>query len=831
MVKHVADFIQDCWYGFRWMRRRSGFVVVTVLTLALGIAASTSVFSVVSAVLLKPLPYPDADRLVLLVGTFRGRTLAGISVPRLSVWREHTNVFQEIAIYRVGNSMSFSNGHEGAQVMTGRVSASFFSLFGASVVQGRVFTNEEDRFHGPRVAVLSYGFWQRKFGASPGIIGQTIVLEGAAYEVVGVLSAAFDPRSSVPFATLVSQPPDVWVPLQPDWSNPSDANNLFVAARLRPDVPLATAQEQTRSAAAALRKILPKESMPDGLEMTVRPLKDVIVEGVRPSLLLLAASVAFVLLIVIVNTTCLLLVRAADRQRELAIRIATGASRGRLVRQLLTESLVLALMGGTLGLVLGVAGIRSLLALQPGDLPRIAPDGSGMVGDWRVLMFAIVASASTGVAVGVLPAIRASRLNVEEQLRAGGERAGAGFHHETARALLVVSEVALASMLLVGTGLLIRSFVEIRRVPPGFDTQRLLTMTTLVTDERYTVTKSTTRLMEDAVRDVGAVPGVEIMGATLTGIPLEGEKTAFKIGIAGQPDRSLMGAWHVISPDYLQTLKTPLIRGRGFTSRDDSHSPPVVVINQALVGRFWPTGEPLGDSLILGEGVGPDFVDVPRQIIGIVGDMRQDGLDRDPRPTAYVPLAQLPDNEMAFFSRAGAALTWVVRTSQAPDVMTASVVEALRKSTKAPVARIRSMQEVSALSTAGTQFEVWLMTLFGWAALLLAALGVYGVVSYSVQQRAREIGVRLALGATPSTIQRMVLGRSIGFTMVGIAIGIAAAFGLARVLARFLFGIAPHDAMVFAIVPCALSLVALIAVWLPARRAARVDPVTALRAE
>ena len=524
-----------------------------------------------------------------------------------------------------------------------------------------------------------------------------------------------------------------------------------------------------------------------------------------------------------------MLVRAADRQREWAIRLAIGASGGRLARQVLTESVVFGALGGGLGLALGIVGIRALLAIGPGDIPRIAADGSDVLVDWRMLLFAVMVSMGTSVVVGLIPAMRASRVDVESSLRSGGDRAGAGLTHERTRALLVAAQVALACMLLVGTALLLRSFIEMHRVHPGFESARVLTMTTFATDARYARTEATARMIEESVEAVRAVPGVEVVGATMTGVPLEGEKSTLRIGVAAQTDRNVMGGWHIISPDYFTVLRTPILRGRGITPRDTREATPVAIVNQALARRLWPTGDPIGDRVIVGMDGGPDFADVPRQVVGIVGDIRQGRLDREPRPAVYVPLAQLPDVEMAFLNRNSAAVTWMVRTSGAPHLVDDAVQQALRRATDAPVARMRSLEEIAALSTVGTQFRIRLMTLFAGSALLLAAIGIYGVASYSVQRRTREIGVRVALGATPEGIRRLVLMLGLRSTAIGLVAGLIVAFAFARVLARFLFAVDPRDPFVFAIVPCVLALVALTAVWLPARRATRIEPVRALR--
>jgi putative ABC transport system permease protein len=830
----------DLLYALRTMRRHPAFAAVAILTIALGVAATTAVFSIVSTVLLRPLPFPDPDRLIIVGFTHPKRAspdpIPGMSIPRYRIWREQTDAFQDVAAYAYGSSVNFASGDRDEQVVMGRSTASFFHLFGVSAAQGRTYGEEEDRPHGPRVVLLSDGFCQRQYGGTSTAVGRTISLAGASYVVIGVLPATFETRSLNPVARALPEP-DVWVPLQLDLNHTSDDNFLVVAARLRPGVSFETAQAQTKRAAAAYYRAFP-DSYPPGGSLGIVPFEHLVVGEARAALLLLAASVACVLVITWVNTACLLLMRGSSRHRELAIRAATGASRGRLVRQLVTESLVLAGAGGALGLLLGLPGVYALLAMQPGHIPRLAPDGSNIVVDWPLLLFAIATTMASGVAAGLLPAWRVSRVDLETSLRSGGGRTGAGARHERARALLVIAEVALASLLLVSTTLVIRGFIALRHVDPGFDTHRLLTMETVVTEPRFAATNQTMQLVDDGIARASAVPGVEQATAALTGVPLRSGGT-LKIEVAGAPPasgRDLVGVWNVVARDYFQATRIPLVRGRLFSTRDDNHALPVAIVNQTLARRLWPGGDPIGDRVLTGRGAGPDFIDVPRQVVGIVGDVRNWGLDDQLPPVVYIPFAQLPDNEMAIYNRLGAHVSWMVRTSpesyrSGPYQAATAIREALRDATHLPVAQVRSMDDVSTASTAGQRFEAWLMTLFGVSALLLAALGVYGVLAHAVQERTREIGIRVALGATTGEIRGLVLARGLMLTAIGIAVGMVSALGLTRLLSGILFGISPYDGVSFAIVPIALCLAALAAIWLPARRAARVDPVIALRAE
>jgi putative ABC transport system permease protein len=817
----------------RALRHSPAFVAVTILTIALGIAAATAVFSIVSAVLLAPLPFPDPDRIMLVGYTHPKRAsqepAPGLSIPRFRHWRDHTDAFEDIAAYTFGRTVNFGSADRHEQVVTGQATASFFRLFGVSMSYGRAFSEEDDRPHGSHVLLLSDGFCRRQFGDPSSAMGQKVSIAGESYLVIGVLPPTFETRSLNPTTHVVATP-DVWMPLQLDLNDTTDDGYLVVAARLRRGVSVETAQEQTKRGAAAFYRAFP-DAFPPGGSLAIAPFQRIVVGSARSALLLLMASVAGVLVITWVNTACLLLMRGSGRSRELAIRAAIGASRGRLLGQLLTESLVLAGVGGALGLALGYVGVHALLAMQPGNIPRIEPDGSNLVVDARALLFAIVTTITSGVAAGLLPAWRVSRVDPETFLRSGGGRTGTSARHERTRALLVIAEVALASLLLVSTTLVIRSFIALRQVDPGFDAGHVLTLETLVTEPRFASTSRTMQLVDAGVDGVRAVPGVEQVSAALFGLPLEAGG-ALKVEVVGEgPERSLVGAYSVISPDYFETLRIPLVHGRMFSARDDGGALPVAIINRTLAKQLWPSGDPLGDRILLGRGAGPHYVDVPRQVVGIGGDVRNWGLDGKQPPVVYIPVAQLPDGVMSGYNRLGGRLSWMVRTAGDPYQAASAIRTALQQATDSPVAHIRSLDDVSTASTASQRFEAWLMTLFGMSALLLAALGIYGVVAYAVQERTREIGIRVALGATTHEIRRAVLARGLLLTLMGLTIGISAAFAVTRLLTSILFGVTAGDRLSFAIVPCLLCLVTLAATWLPARRAMRVDPAIALRAE
>lgn len=821
----MANFVQDVRYAFRMLTSSPGFTVVAILTLALGIGANTAIFSVVNAVLLKPLPYPDPDGLMVFMTTAPQGENNGASPTKFNAWRNQSSVFQDVSAYRF-NVVNLTEGDNPEQISAGHVSADFFRLFGAPVVAGRTFAADEDRPNGGRVVVLSEGFWRRRFGGERTVLGRSVSINGDPHVVLGILGR-FDTQA---IQSQAAGPPEVWLPFQIDPNSTMQGNFFSATGRLKPGVTLPAANAQLQRTASEFRQQFPTGLGPQG-GFGLRALRDVIVGNVRSSLLVLVGAVSFVLLIACANVANLLMVRATARKREIAVRAAIGAGRGRIIRQLLTESVVLSACGGLVGLVLGVIGIRILLAFNPGNIPRIGPDGSGIGVEWRVLAFTVFVSVLTGLVFGLFPALRASRADLSTTLKESGGRSGSSFRQNKARAILVVSEIGLALVLLVGAALFIRTFAALRSVKPGFDASQVLTMTMSLTGQRFTETSAVAQVIRDGTDRLNALPGVEVAGAACC-VPLQGG-LGLPFVIEGRP---LEGPFHggggftPISATYFSAFKIPVVRGRAFTDRDDGAAPNVAIINQAMARRFWPDGDPLNDRITIAKGL-PQLEDPTRQIVGIVGDVRGLALNVDPPPTVYVPWAQVPNahnaNLVGFVP-----LSWIVRTRGESNAIATAVQTELRYASGGlPVARPRSMEEIVVQSTARSDFNTFLLSTFAGSALLLAAIGIYGLMAYSVQQRTQEIGVRLALGADSDTVRNMIIRQGMGFALVGVAVGLASAFGLTRVIASSLFGVTARDPLVFVTVPLLLSAVALLGVWLPARRAARVDPLVALRYE
>lgn len=816
-MHHLAVF-NDVRYALRTLARAPAFTATAVAALALGIGANTAIFSVIDAVLLKPLAYPGAGRIVLFFQTTPGGPAYGASAAKFNVLRRHAAAFLDVSAYEYrGAGLNLTGGAYPEQIHGIRVSADYFPLFGVPFAQGRAFTADEDRPNGPRVAVLSYGLWLRRFAADPRIAGKTISLSGVPYTVVGVAGPGFN--------TELDPPPDVWLPFQIDPASTDHAQYFNVVARLKPGVTLPVATAQLQSAADEFRRVFPNIMGPrDGFG--IQPFLDAIVSGARPALLVLAAAVGFVLLIACANVANLLLVRASGRRREIAVRAAIGAGRARIAGQLLTESALLSIVGGALGLAIGLAGVRALLAVNPGDIPRLGPHGAAVALDWRVAAFTAAVSLATGVLFGLVPALGASRTDLTEALRSGG-RSGAGLHQKNARALLVAAEMALALVLLVGAALLIRTFAALNAVNPGFDRRHVLTLRMSLAGSRFQSTAALNQLVADAVRRIEALPAVERCGATYA-LPLEG---AFGIpynvvGRTGGSERYDGRGWLAVSPGYFEIFRIPLLRGRSFMDRDDASAGRVAIINQAFARKF-----PRAGRLILGRGYGPEFEEAARQIVGVVGDVRDNGLNRDPQPMVYVPLGQVTDGITSLLAHAS-TVVWIARTRVSPHTLRASIERELRDASAGlPVARVLSMDQVVTRSTERERFNMTLLAVFGCAALLLAAIGIYGLMAYSVQQRARELGIRMALGAEPVRVRNTIVAQGMRLALAGMLAGEAAAFGLTRFLAAFLFGVKPWDPLVFAAVPALLGTVALLAVLLPAVRAARIDPVSALRCE
>jgi putative ABC transport system permease protein len=815
--------LKDLKQSLRILRQNPAFTLAAVAALALGIGANTAIFSVVNAVLLRPVDAPDPDRLVLFMNTSPQGSGPAASPAKFEHYRRQADVVTEVSAFRTG-VVNDTSGDVPEQLRSGQVTADFFRLFGAPIARGRTFDASEDAPGGPQVAVLSYELWTRRFASDPNILGRAISLSGAPHVVVGVLG---------PFSFREFGPkPDVWVPFQLD-PNTRDQGHYFTAAgRLRPGVALEQAQARLDVSAAQFRARFPN-ALQAGASFGVEPIGRALVRNVRSSLFVLAGAVSFVLLIACANVANLLLLRASGRTREMAIRAAIGGSRGRIVRQLLTESVVLSLLGGALGLALGVLGMRALLALNTAGLPRVG-DAGALVGlDGTVLAFTFGIAVATGLVFGLIPALQTSRVDLTTSLKEGGGRSGTGARQNLSRALLVITEVGLAVVLLVGSALLIRTAVALARVNPGFDAANVLTMRMSLTGPQYASAAAVTALVRAGAERLRAMPGVETVSATCC-VPLQGGY-GLPFIIAGRPltDGPFHGGgnWTTVSPGYFEVFRIPITRGRSFTDHDDTGGVPVVIINEAMARQFWPEGNALQARLTIGRGVMREFAAEPdRQVIGIVGDTRDNGLNADPQPRMFIPQAQVPDAANALNVRLS-PMAWVVRTRPTPQTVSQAIQEELRRATGLPVSNVQTMSEIISLSTSRQRFNMWLMTIFGGSALLLAAIGIYGLMAYSVAQRRQEIGIRLALGAQAATVRNMVVWQGMRLALVGVAIGLAGAFGLARFITTFLFEVDRWDPLVFSGVPTTLALVALVAIWIPALRASRVDPLKALRYE
>jgi putative ABC transport system permease protein len=825
----MRDIWVDIKHAIRMFRRSPGFTATAVAALALGIAATTAIFSIVDAAVLRPLPVSDPDSLVLLMTRSinqKGETAtsAPASPVKFAYWKTLSNVVEDVSAFG-GALMNYTGGDVIEQLSGRRVSADTFRVFGIPILRGRTFTPVEDSPHGPHVVLISQELWRNRFSSDPQILGRTMQLNGDPYTIIGVV--AYD-RAWEEWGPA----PAIFVPFQLDL-NSNDVGNYFqVFARLKPGVTLQQAQAALAASTPRLRARFPAALGPKDV-FTVQTYKEALIGDTRPLLWAMLGAVSLVLLIACANVANLLLVRAAGRKREIAIRAAIGAGRGRVIRQLLTESLLLSLAGGAVGLVLGYAGIRALLSVNTAGMPRVGNNGIALWIDWRMVAFGLGISLATGIIFGLFPAWHSSRADLNAALKESSGRSGTGLRQNKARSTLVLSEVGLAMVLLVGAALLIRTFIALYAVDPGFDTKHVLTMRTLMPGEQYQKTAGVAQAEKDASERIRALPGV-VQATSTYDLPLQGG-ASLPFNIAGRaPVQGLfmgVSGWSPVAPGFFDVFRIPVKRGRSFTERDDQKSAPVAIINEAMAKQFWKDDDPLNDRILIGQGINRAFQDEPaRQIIGIVGDVRSAALNVDPRPTVYVPQSQLPDAATAFFVPL-VAISWAVRTQSDPHRLAGAVEEQLRQVTGLPVTQVRTMDELVALSTARQRFNMLLMTVFGAMALLLAAIGIYGLMAYSVVQRTQEIGIRLALGAQGSQVRNMVVQQGMELALVGVAIGLVAAWALARVIQAFLFGVKPHDLPVFVAVPVILTLIAFLAVWLPANRAARISPVQSLRYE
>ncbi len=817
----LSQSLQDIRHAGRSLLRSPGFSVAAILTLALGIGANTAVFSVVNTVLLKPLSYPDPDRIVQFRLKSTDGSVPGASIPDLRFWLQHAEAVDDISAYDLGQGVLGLTSAIPEQVHGIHVTANYFRLFGAPLVLGRAFSADEDRAGSAEVVVLSYGLWKRRFGGDPQIVGKAISLEKEPYTVVGVTGESFrtDPEA------------DLWIPFQINLSSDNQLHSFGVAARLKPGLSLSQANAQLRLASQAAQRqgLLPDPEYAFVLEL----FRDDIVRDARASLLLMQAAVGLVLLIACANVANLLLGRATVRQREFAIRAAIGAGRGRLLRQFATESVLLSTCGGGVGLVIGSLGVHALLSISPGNIPRIGAGGAAVGLDWRVLAFTLGISLLVGIVFGIVPALRVCGPSLNQSLNEGNQRLGSGSSHSKMRSLIVLSEVALSVVLLIGAALLIRTFVALRGVNPGFDRHNVLLMEMSLHGSQFATTANVARLVEDARQRLAGIAGVEIAAATCS--PPFANRMGLPFAVIGTPSGNSGSRgdaeWMSVSPGYFAVLKIAVFRGRDFHEQDGKGAPGVVLINETMAKRYWAGQDPIGQTIEIGRGIGPDFADRPRQIIGIVADTREHDLSQPAESTMVIPLAQEPDGMTRLGLQFG-PIFWLIRTRLEPQQVGVNVSEQLREASGGlPAGQVRTMDEILSDSIARQNFSMLLLGVFAMAALALSAVGIYGVMAYSVAQRTHEIGVRMALGADRARIRNLVVGKGMLTAGLGVIVGLAAAAFLARFLAGFLFGVRPWDPMVFIAVPVLLALVALFALSIPARRAARLDPIEALRVE
>jgi putative ABC transport system permease protein len=809
----METLLQDVRYGARMLRKNPGFTAVAVVALALGIGANTAIFSVVNAVLLRPLAFPEPDRLVTLAenNLRRGVDHSSVSYPNFADWREQNASFESAAA-SMESDFNTSIGDQPERVQAAIVSASLFHVLGVEPVLGRGFTDEEDRPGAGPVVVLGYGFWQQRFGGDPGVIGRSIPVEGLNVTIVGVMPAGFRfPVGTTPVPMLA---PLSF--LSADMQGQRGAHFLSVVARLRPGVTL----EQARADMDAIGQRLAAQ-YPDSntdTSVTVTLLHERLVTDVRPALLVLLGAVGFVLLIACANVANLLLVRSTARRKEIAIRAALGAGRWRVVRALLTESTLLACLGGALGLLLAIWGTDVLISVGPTGLVRV----DEISVDGRVLGFTVAVSLVTGIVFGLLPALHASRIDLSEALKEGGANRVASAR-DRVRSALVVTEVALSVVLLIGAGLMVRSFARLLDVDPGFRPDHVVTAQLTLPDATYTEPQQVAAFYDRVLDRLRQIPGVQSAGAVTT-LPLDGSRISVSYEVEGQPTPPGLqqsAGFDAVSPGYFRTLGIPILTGRDFTDQDRADGRPVIIVNEAMARRCWPGQDPIGKRIT--SGITMDDGDPPvREVVGVVGDVRHNSLSSEARAAYYIPFAQVP---------MGMA-TLAVRTAAEPAAVTSAMRAAVRDvDSNQPLYNARVMEQVVAESVATPRFYATLLGIFGAVALVLAAVGIYGVMAYSVTQRTHEIGVRIALGAQPLQVLRLVVGHGLALALVGVGIGLAAAFALTRLMSSMLFGVSATDPLTFGGLAALLVGVALLACYVPARRASRVDPMVALRYE
>lgn len=817
----MNTFIQDLRYGLRMLFKKPGFTLVAVITIALGIGANTAIFSVVNGVLLKSLPYPEAERLVVLNESSKESPVIAVAYPNYLDWRAEQTVFEDLSARMPAGGIITGDG-EPERVIGRFVTASFFSTLGIQPQIGRFFTDAEDRPGTERVMVLSYALWQRRYGGDTEVIGKAIQYSGDSWTIIGVMPAGFD------FYGQTNINNDFFIPLghltDQRFMQSRSSHNTSVLGRLKPGVTHEQAEAELQTIAARLAEQYPASNA--GNSIGLRSFLEDYVGDVRPGLLMIAVAVCFVLAIACANVANLLLARAASRQKEVAVRMALGASRWQIVRQLLTESAMLALAGGTLGLLMAMWGVELLIKLNPDALPRVEE----ITVDPIVLGFTLVVTLLTSLLFGLAPALQTTKVNFQDTLKEGGRQSSVSGGNQRLRSALVIAEVALSLVLLVGAGLLLKSFQQLMLVDPGFDARNVLTMRMRLNDGKYRESAQSIAFLKEVTRRVEALPGV-VQASVATGFPL-GRASENGYWIEGEPEPRQASEWSTaviqsVDENYHKTMGIGRLAGRFFVEQDNANSPFVVIVDDSLVRKHFPQqslDSVIGKRLRFG-GENEQW----REIVGVVRHVRQNGLDDEGFAGIYRPWTQISPGFLTDMSR---AMDFIVRTNTDPNSYLAAIKQEVQTVDKdQPLANVHTLEELLSQSVAARRFTLMLLVVFALVALLLGGIGLYGVMSYTVSQRTNEIGIRIALGAQTSDVLRMVLKQGIRLTLIGIAAGIVASLMLTRLMASLLFGVSATDTLTFTLVAALLAIVALAACFVPARRATKVDPMIALRYE
>lgn len=827
----AALLLESIWddvrHTFRQLRKSPGFAVTAILTLALGIGPNTAVFSVMNGVLLRPLAYPHPERIFQLEQGTATDSSYSASIPLFLKWRRDNNTLQHITAYSVlPKGFNLAGQGKPERVPGLQVSADFFRVLGIAPQWGRDFSSSEDQAGSQHVAILSSSLWHRRYDSDPNLIGNSITIDGHAYMVIGILPDSFKFLATMPTSGAI----EIWTPLELPAASRDPSGILECIGRLKDGV----TGEQAAAQLTMLGRQAGLEATPvfpaDG-QVTLLPLQQRITGDTRPILLLLFGAVGFVLLIACANSANLLLARMGNRAREMAVRSALGASRRRIARQVLTESLLLALLGGTLGLVIAWVSNRVLIAIAPATIAR----SGDMHMDWHVLLFALSVSIITGIVFGLLPALRMRGVGATEALRASSSRGStSGTSHRRVLSTLVIAEMALSLMLMIAAGLLIESFLKLQSVNPGFDYEHTATFETTLPLTRYGSPAQLDRFLRDVSQRILVLPGVDsVAGASSlpTGptidfpFNIEGDSTAQP----GQPTGN--SDYLVSSPAYFRAMRIPILKGRALAESDTAHSAGVVVINQAMARKYFPNQNPIGMRIVIAKNLGPDWVEAPREIVGISGDVKNDSLEEIAQPTMYTPFAQASPYFLTILLGT-VPMHWIVRSSSDPAALTAQMQAAVMSvDPEEPIAEVRTLHDLISLSLARWRFNMLLVGTFAGIALLLAAVGIYGVISYAVTQRTQEIGIRIALGARRASVLWMVL-RQVGLLLgCGAVTGLIGVSVLGRILKGFIYGVNLGNVGVLIAVTGLLCAVGLIAAWKPAWRASSIDPMSALRGE